>query len=92
MSFPYPVDEIGTLSPEALTIVEGICSAITAERWFASGPERHREFASYVRETYQRGLVPPDELHKYCRLAAQTHFARIVFRDDGEWRGGRYLQ
>jgi len=75
----------GAFTPEQLAIIQAVYNAVVSEQWFSKSPEKKEQFARFVIKSFRLGLVCPDWLQVYCRVAAEQRFSetyRNTVQDD----------
>jgi len=65
----------GVYTPDQLAVMRAVYNAVVSEPWFSTSPEKKRQFASFVINSYRLGMVAPDRLQAYCRVAAEQRFS-----------------
>ena len=73
MSDPIDSERFRHLAPEEIRLVRNIYLDISHATWFDQGLKT--EFAAYVINMYQRGMVDPEKLKSLCSMAARRKFS-----------------
>lgn len=74
MSIHTTVHSPGVYVPSELGLLQALMEDMRWESWYPANPAMQLRFAAFLLKTYERGIVAPDQLRNYCRIAARMRY------------------